>query len=68
MIIKIDVDDGVDAYNATKNAALMVHSCLAKETKPIGFFMLDDMHLKVTQYSRAGNIFIHVSKAERAAA
>lgn len=62
MIIKIDVDDGIDPYEATKNAALMVYSCIESRTKLEGFFMLDDMHLQVTQYSKAGKIFIHVSK------
>lgn len=64
MIIKIDIDDNIDAYKATKNAALMVYSCIESKIKPEGFFMLDDMHLQVTQYSKAGNIFIHVSKAD----
>lgn len=64
MIIKIDIDEDVDPFRATHNAAILVYSCIESRTKPEGFFMLDGMHLQVTQYSKAGNIFIHVSKVD----
>lgn len=66
MIIKIYIDDGVN-----ENDALMLSSLLITVNKDNCFAnkrYYNEVVAKITHISKAGNIFIHVSKAgERSA-
>ncbi len=62
MIIKITVDDGIAENDASEQAAaLIATNSLFKSRKD----RLDDgLFSEITHISKAGNIFIHVSKVE----
>ncbi len=64
MIIKIDVDDGINSFAAIDLAKLLINSKDAKMNLSIRS-SFQPLSAKITQISRAGNIFIHVSKTEK---
>lgn len=62
MIIKIDIDDGVN-----ENDALMVSNLLItvnKDNSLANKRYYKDIVSKITHISKSGNIFIHVSKVD----
>lgn len=63
MIVKIDIDDGID-----KNDAISISSRILMFNHINNGNRLDSecgkLRATITQVSKAGNIFIHVSKVE----
>lgn len=65
MIIKITVDDGVSPIDASKLSDLLIDFYENQPNENIkAVSSAEGMIAKITHISKAGNIFIHVSKVE----
>ena len=61
MIVKIDIDDGIDTLKAIR---LCHESIVDKKHVKANETIINGLRAKITHTSKAGNIFIHVSKVE----
>ena len=63
MIIKIDIDDGIDADDAISHSRMLMDLHRGwGEMKFISHY--HGLSANITHKSKAGNIFIHVSKVD----
>lgn len=62
MIIKITVDDSIDLYAATDLANCLIVQHKDGQINPSISSVCEKHVAKITQVSKAGNIFIHVAK------
>lgn len=61
MIIKIDIDDGIDVFDAMRAAHEAISDLYDVGSKTS---IVNGLQSQITHVSKAGNIFIHVSKVE----